>query len=142
MTVFQRRNNGNDDFGLTLRTFCFYVMMLQSKNFILTLKRFTFQRQNIINLSRLKQRQNLTLKQRWFMVELKTHYVLCYTNRLNTWNNVENLSRGHINEFPRHFDVLCLCNFDRQIIDVILMYFSDIISMDGQKHKSIKIELN
>ena len=35
-----------------------------------------------------------------------------------------------INEFPRHIDVLFWCNFDGRIIDVILMLFFDIISMD------------
>ena len=79
--------------------------------FILTLKRFTFQHQNIINLSTLKQRQNLMLKQRWFMVELKTNYVLCYTNRLNTWNNVEILSRGQYRRiFTCFVDVFSIDN--------------------------------
>ena len=39
MTVFQRRNNGNDDFGLTLRKFCFYVMMLQIYNLYINVKK-------------------------------------------------------------------------------------------------------
>ena len=30
------------------------------------------------------------------------------------------------------FNVLCCCNFDGRTIDVILMYFFDIISMDGK----------
>ena len=42
--------------------------------------------------------------------------------------------RWHVNidEFPRHIDVLFWCNFDGRIIDVILMLFFDIISMDGK----------
>ena len=44
--------------------------------------------------------------------------------------NVEITSYVDIDELARHFDVLFKCNFDRRIIDIILIYFIDIISMD------------
>ena len=43
----------------------------------------------------------------------------------------------NIDQFPLHFDVLCWYNFDGLMIDVILMHFSDIISMD---EKSIQLQ--
>ena len=39
---------------------------------------------------------------------------------------------ANIGEFPHHIDVHFWCNFDWRIIDVILMLFFDIISMDGK----------
>ena len=95
--------------------------------FILTLKRSAFERRNIIILSTRKQRQNLMLKQRWFWVGTKTNFVL--TNRINRSNQHRQVN---IEEFPRHFDVLCFCNFDGWMIEVILLYFFDIVSTDGK----------
>ena len=95
--------------------------------FILTLKRSAFERWNIIMLSTLKQRQNLMLKQRWFWVDTKTNFVL--TNRLNRSNQRRQVN---IDKFSRHFNVVCCCNFDGRMIEVILMYFFDIISTDGK----------
>ena len=95
--------------------------------FILTFKKSAFEPLNIIILSTLKQSQDLMLKQRWFWVDTKTNFVL--TSRLNRSNQRRQVN---IDKFPRHFDVLCCCNFDGRMIEVILMYFFDIISTDGK----------
>ena len=91
-----------------------------------------FQRRNNVILSALKQHQNLTLKQRLFLVDTKTNYVLLYQQT----QYVELMSkfRWHVNidEFPRHFKMLFWCNFDGQIIDLILMYIFDIILLHGK----------
>ena len=93
--------------------------------FILTFKKSAFEPLNIIILSTLKQSQDLMLKQRWFWVDTKTNFVL--TSRLNRSNQRRQVN---IDKFPRHFDVLCCCNFDGRMIKVILMYFLNVILMD------------
>ena len=57
------------------------------------------------------------LKQRWFWVDTKPTLFFCYTNSLSTSNQSRQVN---IDEFPRHFEVLCCCNFDGRMTDVIL----------------------
>ena len=100
---------------------------LRSYNLYIIVKKICIWAAKHYILSTLKQRQNLMLKQRWFWVDTKTNFVL--TNRFNRSNQRRQVN---INEFPRYFDVLCCCNFDGRMIEVILMYFFDIISTDGK----------
>ena len=91
-----------------------------------------FQRRNNVILSTLKHYENLTLKQRWFWVDAKTNFVLLYQQT----KHVESMSKfcWHVNidDFPTHFNMLCWCNFDGQIIGVILMHIFDIILIHGK----------
>ena len=127
-------NVDNVDFGLAIKKFLFLCYNAwEIVIFILTFKEITvFQCHNYGILSTLKQRQNFMLEQRWFWLDTKTNFVLLYQQT----QNVESMSklRRHVNiaKFPRHFDVLFWCNFHKGIIDVILIYILDIISMDGK----------
>ena len=47
------------------------MFLYKTKLFILTLKRTVFERRNNVNLSKLNQRRNLTLKQHWFWIVSK-----------------------------------------------------------------------
>ena len=98
-----------------------------SYNLYINVKRICIWTSKHYHFSTLKQRQNLTLKQRWFWVDTKTNFV--FTNRLNMSNQLQQVN---IDKFPRHFDVLCSCNCDERMVEVILMYFFDIISTDGK----------
>ena len=95
--------------------------------FILVLNRSAFECRNIIILSTLKQRQKFMLKQRWFWVDTKTNFAL--TSRPSRSNQRRQVN---IDEFPRHLDVLCCCNFDGRMIEIILMYFFNINSTVGK----------
>ena len=66
----------------------------------------------------------LTLKQRWFWVDIKTNFVLLYQQTQHVTSMLKLRRHVNIDKFSRHSDVLFW------IIGVILMYIFDIISMD------------
>ena len=67
------------DFGLTLKTTLFLLWSLRTCNFSIDVEKITvFQHWNNIILSTLNQRRNLTLKERWFWVDMKKFLLLLY----------------------------------------------------------------
>ena len=104
------------------------LQWLRNFNLYINVEEITvFQRRNNVILSTLKQLENLPLKQRWFWVDTKPKIILLYQQT----QQVESMSklRRHVNEFPRHFDVLFLMYFgwanNRRHFNVHFRYNSD-----------------
>ena len=122
--VYQRQFNNvslstlNQCWNLKLKQYWFWVdtkkvllLCYDAQEVIIgisALKKSAFQSYNIIILSTLKQRKNLMLKKRRFLVDTKTNFVLMFTDRLDISNQSRQVS---IDVFPRHFNVLCWCKW-------------------------------
>ena len=98
----------------------------------ITVEKITvFDFRNNDSLSTLNQRQNLTLKQRWFWAGTKTNFVLMLYQQTQ---HVELTSTGKNWRIFTTFGRALLISFRWAIIDVILMYFFDIILMQLQRY--------
>ena len=79
------------------------------------------------------------LKQWWFWVDTKTNFAFMLYQQTQ---HVESTLTGKYRRISTSFWRDLLMYFDRRMVDVILMYFFDIISMNGKSTQLQRASFN